>query len=53
MDDDGAALGGVGVRRVLDKGDQGQGVEGNAVVWPGGEVVLVHGALLEEGKPEP
>ncbi len=44
VNDDGTALGGVRVCRVSDEGDQRQCVQGDAVVGPGGEVILVDGA---------
>ena len=49
MDDDGPCLVRTGVGRVPDEGDEGQGVEGHAVVWPGREVVLPHLPLLRRG----
>ena len=38
----------IGISRVLDKGDEGQGVQGNPVVRPGCVVVLVHGPLGQQ-----
>ena len=46
MYNNGPGLRGTGIRRVPDESDQGQSVQGDAVIGPGGEVVLVHSALL-------
>ena len=45
MDNNGPGIIGVGGRRVLDEGDEGKRVQGNSVIGPGREVVLVDGAL--------
>ena len=45
MHDDRPSVRRVRVRRVPDEGDEGERVQRDAVVGPGSEVVLVHGAL--------